>query len=283
MATKKTQKNAIEYICNICDFYSCNKSDYSRHLQTKKHISNNSATFSNINIAKEKKYKCDNCQKEYINRTGLWRHNKKCIPIEVKNDKDDLIIQLLQQNQELHKSLIEISKEKSITNITNKNKTFNLNLFLNETCKDALNLTDFMNTIQLQLNDLENTAKEGYVSGISNIIIKELKNLDVHKRPIHCSDLKRETLYIKDNNAWEKENEEKLKIKQAIKEISNKNIKQIPLWLQNHPNFSKYNHPDNDEYLALISASMSGTTKEEQEDNINKIIKNLSKEVVIEK
>ena len=169
------------------------------------------------------------------------------------------------------------------TNTNSHNKTFNLQFFLNETCKDALNITEFVNSIQLQLEDLENTAKKGYVSGISNIIIKELKDLDINKRPIHCSDLKRETIYIKDNNTWEKENEEKEKMKQVIQEVTNKNVKQIPSWLEGHPKAFDYYHPDNEEYMQLLISCMPGSTKEEQEENVKKIMKNLSKEVVIDK
>ncbi len=292
-STENSQYNNLNYICQTCDFNTCNKNDYNRHILTKKHKLKNNDISSFI---------CE-CGKTYKERTGLWKHKKLCtfikeededkenneklnICIENKpNDKDDLIVKLLQQNQDLQKSLIELSSkiQPNITNTNSHNKTFNLQFFLNETCKDALNINDFIDSINLQLNDLENTANEGYVNTISNIILRSLKELDINKRPIHCSDLKRETLYIKDNDIWEKENEEKLKIKKAIKDVSNKNISQIPKWIKEHPHFSECNHKDNDTYLNLIMGSMNGSTKEEQDDNINKIIKNLSKEVTIEK
>ena len=146
-----------------------------------------------------------------------------------------------------------------------------------------MNITDFVSSIQLQLKDLEDTGKNGFVNSMSNIIIRELKELDVYKRPIHCSDIKRETIYIKDNDAWEKENEEKQKMKKVIKEVTSKNIKQIPVWLEEHPKSLDYNHQDNEEYMNILSSCMLGGSKEEQEDNMNKVIKNLAKEVVIEK
>ncbi len=287
---KIKQKLSKKYECIFCDYCTDRKSNFDSHFNSAKHKNNaNGNNGTKIKQILSNNFSCEICSRSYKTKAGLWKHKKTCesnINDAPNSDlnKDDLILQLLKQNQDLQKSLIELSKDKSITNNNNShNKTFNMQFFLNETCKDALNIKDFINSIQLQVKDLDNTAKEGYVSGISNIIIKELKDLDVNKRPIHCSDLKRETLYIKDNNTWEKENEDKQKIKQAIKEISDKNIKQIPLWLKEHPNFSKYNHPDNDEYMSLLTCCMSGSTKEEQEDNLNKIIKKLSKEVVIEK
>ena len=163
------------------------------------------------------------------------------------------------------------------------NKTFNLQFFLNETCKDAMNIMDFVESIQLQLSDLESVGKLGYVEGISNIITKNLKALDVTQRPVHCTDKKRETIYIKDEDKWEKEDDQKVKLRKAIKKVANKNIKQISEWQKQNP---EYNDPDskqNDKYMKIVLNSMSGSTIEEQKNNINKIIKNVAKEVVIEK
>jgi len=285
--SKKLPKSCKEYFCIYCHYKTYKKSSWTKHLSTEKHYK---LTNDSIKLQKVAKYECT-CGKIYKYDSGYYRHKKVCINkeseiiVSTKNENyidNDIITMLVKQNTELIE-LLKNGTHNINSNNNNHNKTFNLHFFLNETCKDALNITDFMNNIQLQIKDLDNTAKEGYVNGISNIIIKELKDLDVCKRPIHCSDLKRETLYVKDNNIWEKDNEEKDKMKKVIKEISDKNIKNIPLWLKEHPNFSKYNHPDNDEYMDLLTCCMSGSTKEEQEENLNKIIKKLSKEVVIEK
>jgi hypothetical protein len=182
--------------------------------------------------------------------------------------------------------MFELAKEgKYITNNVTNNTTnnFNLNLFLNEKCKDALNLMDFVNSLKLQIKDLEETASLGYSEGISRIFIKGLQELDVYKRPIHCSDLKREILYIKDKNQWEKEDEEKSKLTQAIKHIGNNNIKQIPEWQKENPEYKNPESKKNDQFMKLICNTMSGNSKEEQELNINRVIRNVSKEVVIDK
>ena len=166
------------------------------------------------------------------------------------------------------------------TNITNNNKTFNLQFFLNETCKDAMNITDFVNSINLQLTDLENVGKNGYVNGISNIIVKNLNALEVNKRPVHCSDLKREIMYIKDENRWEKEKE---KLENAIKKVSYKNVLKILEWQKEHPGCEYSCNKENDKYLQIVNESMGALTEEEKIKNINKIITRIAKEVVIEK
>ncbi len=276
-------KNAEEFDCKICAFKCSKKSNFEKHLLTDKHINR---TYLNVLEHKNAKmYHCKNCNKEYTARNSLWYHEKKCMvnfPSTKIENKEELFTYLMKENEELKEMIKEVIKNgthNTINNTTNKNK-FNLNFFLNETCKDALNITDFINNINPKLKDLENTAKNGYVSGISNIIIKELKNMDISKRPIHCSDLKRETLYVKDNDAWEKENEEKIKLKKAIKEVANKNIKKIPDWLKEHPHHKDYNHSDNDDYMNLLTSCMAGENNDEE---MGQIIKNLSKEVVIEK
>ena len=185
---------------------------------------------------------------------------------------------LIEQNTKI----IEIAKEgKHVTNHTTNN--FNINFFLNEQCKDALNIMDFVSSLQLQLKDLEDTGKIGYVEGISKIFIRGIKELDIYKRPIHCSDLKRETLYIKDQDIWEKEDKDKTRIKKAIKFVGSKNIQQIPIWIEQNPQCKNSDSKKNDEYMDLIVNAMIGSTPEEQLDNINKIIKNVSKEVFIDK
>ena len=229
MTTKFTQKNEIIYECKNCDFITCKKTDYNRHILTQKHKNNISTTDNNEK--NEKKNICDNCYKSFNDRAGLWRHKKKCnitIVRESNNetiDKDQLILMLIKQNADLIKEstefkniiiaqntstqnmMMEVIKTGThntniTTNTNSHNKAFNLNFFLNETCKDAMNIMDFVDSIKLQLNDLEKVGELGYVEGISNIIVKNLKELDVNKRPVHCTDKKRETIYIKDENKW---------------------------------------------------------------------------------
>ena len=221
MTPSNTSEFLQKYTCEKCDFTCSKKGDWNRHLLTAKH--NNQQKSTEINEQKHQMYKCSGCEKIYNERSGLWRHKKKCnmihiveettcIEEESLSDKK-LIMELLKSNNELHKQMIELCKDKNtvINNTThnnNSNNQFNLQFFLNETCKDALNIDEFVNQIQLQLSDLDMIGKVGYVEGITKIFLRNLKALDVCKRPIHCSDLKREVLYIKDKGAWEKDNDD---------------------------------------------------------------------------
>jgi hypothetical protein len=255
---------------------------------------------------------CDNCGKEYKYRQGLWSHSKKCQktpkisePEPVKNITTDMsnniILELLKQNSEFkdlladqYKQHVESSKHmidkmaeiagKGGSHNTNcNNKTFNLQVFLNEQCKDALNITDFVNQIQLQLSDLDMIGRVGYTEGMSKIIVRNLKDLDISKRPIHCSDLKREIMYIKDKDAWEKENGENVKIKNAIKFIEHKNIKQLPEWKEKNPESEDYDSQKHLDYHKIVIESMGGATNEDDNKKREKIIRNIAKEVVIDK
>ena len=287
------QKNAQKFICESCDFKCSKQSDWNRHLLTAKHkklINPNNFTPKNA----ESVFSCD-CGKVYKHMSSLCAHKKKCSGeslyidgINIK-DKDALVLHLLKQNGELQNKLIELSKEKSITTNSNNNShnttnnAFNLNFFLNETCKDAMNISDFVSSIKLNLEDLENTGRQGYIEGISNIIIKNLNNLEQCFRPLHCSDLKREVLYIKENDKWEKETSDKPILTKAIKIIANENIKQIKHWREKYPDCTSANSRKNDLYLKIVSNSMSGGTKEECDKNLTKIISNVAKQTVIQK
>jgi hypothetical protein len=301
-SNKILPKICSKYSCEICDYHTSKKSSYNDHLLSAKH---NFATFGNENSAKFcSKFTCPNCSKKYNDNSGLWRHKKKCIdsqdnPSEnVKNDnsnndtsnKDNLIEYLIKENAEFKTLILELVKKdnNNLTNINShnvnsNNKTFNLQFFLNEQCKDALNISDFVDSIKLQLTDLETTGRLGYVEGVSKILIKNLNELDAHKRPIHCSDLKREVLYIKDDDKWSKEDDEKHLIKKAIKDVANKNIRQIPEWTNQNPDCKQSDSKKNDQYLNIVMNSMSGGTNEEQSNNIEKIVKNISKSVFIDK
>jgi hypothetical protein len=197
-------------------------------------------------------------------------------------------MKVLEQNQELTKQIIELSKQSSVTNntnntINNNNNNFSINVFLNETCKDALNITDFVDSLVLSINDLEETGRLGYANGISKIFINGLKNLDIDKRPLHCSDIKRNTLYIKDDNQWIKETNETPLLTKAIKNVSNKNIQTIFECQKLNPHYNDSDSKQNDKYNKIICEAMSGSCKEEQLKNYEKIVNKIAKEVVIEK
>jgi len=301
-------KSSENFYCELCDYSTCRKSQYDRHLSTDKHKNreNDSKMVGNDSDLVAKSSKCYECLcgNKYKYDSGYYRHKKKCnkylnqennmseaeVALNYQEKLDHLtnvVLNVVNQNNELTKKIVELSSKTTMTNCNNTNnshnKTFNLQIFLNEECKDALNIKDFVESIQVQISDLENTGKIGYVEGISKIFINNLEQLNTHERPIHCSDSKREILYIKNDNQWNKDDEHKTHLTKAIKQIANKNIKQISEWQKLNP---EYNDPDskqNDKYMKIVLNSMSGSTPEEQKSNINKIIKNVAKEVVIEK
>lgn len=299
-------KICSKYSCNICDYHTSKKSSYDDHLLSAKH---NLAIIRNQKIAIAcAKFICPNCSKIYKDNSGLWRHKKKCITndqsIETQQPPNettqqptistDVVLQILKQNEDLQKLLIEQTSKimemaKDGKNIINSNNTtnnttnnFNLSVFLNEKCKDAINITDFVNSLVVTINDLEETARLGYAEGISKIFVNGLKQLDVYKRPIHCSDLKREVLYIKDQDNWEKD-DDKTHLLQAIKVVGNKNIKQISEWQKINPQFKDPESKQNDRYLSMLCNVMSGGTQEETSKNYDKIVRNIVKETVIDK
>lgn len=304
-----TQKTPINFECELCDFKCCYKRDYYRHLNTVKHISNAKSTEINTKTPNKPKYWCQKCEKLFSDRSGLWRHKKKCVAIkntiennlysssEIENkiiekseknnitDKD-LIMMLIKENAEFKNMMMEVLKNgthHTTTTYTNShNKSFNLQFFLNETCKHAMNITDFVNSIELDLDDLENVSKLGYVDGISNIVINNLKALDITKRPVHCTDKKRDILYIKDNDIWEKENENNAKFRKAIQQISHKNAALLEVFRSKHPDCGKSESKNSDKYNKMIIEAFggSGTNYSEKED---KIMKNITKVIYIDK
>ena len=310
MLKKKDVKNAANFSCEPCDFICSKKSNYEKHLTTAKHNSLTNLTEPN-NKLMPKKYVCV-CGKEYKSREGLWYHKKKCDykpePLPEKKhklyEKDDIMdvlmkenldfkniivevvknnSELQKQNQEFQKQMLEFCKNNSTTNIQNNNnsKTFNLQFFLNETCQDAMTIMDFVNSMTLELSDLEDVGKLGYVEGISKIIIRKLNELDVHKRPIHCSDAKREIMYVRDDNIWAKENSTYDKLRKAIKHVSHKNSCLLGPWSQAYPDCMNNQHPLNDTYIQMIGQAMGG--KGEFVDSENKIMKKIAKAVLIDK
>ena len=283
--------------CKICNYTTYRNSQLERHFLSLKHLN---ATKKIQNTTKDepniKIYQCLYCVKTYKHHSSLWKHNKNCnknptckpvvvspieaVPIEVKTEITDkeLILMLLQQNAELIKNV-----NSNITNTNSHNKTFNLQFFLNEECKNALNISEFVSSIQVELEDLETTGRLGYVEGVTRIINKNLNVLDKNKRPIHCSDIKREVLYIKNEDQWIKEDDTKPILKKAIREIANENIKQIGEWRKKYPDCTESDSRKNDTYLNIVSNAMSGCTSDEQIKNYDKIITNVAKGVSIEK
>jgi hypothetical protein len=308
MDSKKSQKVAQNFYCTFCHYKTCKKNDFDKHLSTDKHKNKENGSKMIVNDSdlsqNVAQYMCE-CGKIYKYDSGYYRHKKKCqfeFVIQNKNiqdkDKDDvklltnMVLEVVKQNQELmnqnnefQKQVFELCKNgtnNTMINNNSHNKTFNLNVFLNEHCKDAMNIMEFVDSLKLQLSDLENVGKLGFVEGISNIIVKNLQALDVHKRPVHCSDSKREVMYIKDQDKWEKENDEKLKLRKAIKRIANKNTRLLPEFKEKHPDCGKSESKYSDQYNKLIIEAMGGSGNEDF-DNENKIIKKIAKEVTINK
>jgi hypothetical protein len=312
MVTEKTPKNAETFRCDICDFICCKKSDWDRHITRPKHKKreNDNKNGKNGNEKTPKnalpEFVCE-CGKKYTHSSGLSRHKnaQRCfsnafsrdtngvklltnLVLEVVKQNHELMVQNNEkhkQNQELTHKLFEICKNGTNTTMINNNshnKTFNLNVFLNENCKDAMNIMDFVDSLKIQLSDFENVGKLGFVEGISNIIVKNLKALDIHKRPVHCSDSKREVMYIKDEDKWEKENEERVKLRKAIKHIAHKNSKLIPEFRAKYPDCGKSDSIKSDQFNKLVIEAMGGSGDNDVEKE-DKIIKRIAKEVIINK
>ena len=297
-------KTPKKFNCISCDFECSKRSDYDRHILTRKHINANDAN-------KKAEAICNKCSLVFKHASSLSRHRKTCneknkiiqqeqnISFVIDEIKDtdnvknemktltNLVLELVRNNSELQKQnqdfqmqMMDICKNSNTTNITNShNKTFNLQVFLNEECKDAMNLSEFIESIHLKLPDLLNIGKLGYTEGISKIILKELNETAQNKRPVHCSDIKRETMYIKQENKWEKEGPENLTIKNAIKNIEQKNIALLMNeWKAEHPNHMKSESSENDEYLRLVNQITNGN-----EDNLNKVVRRIANDVMINK
>jgi hypothetical protein len=248
----------------------------------------------------EKTYFCD-CGMIFISRAGIWKHHKTCGVFSHKKTPDDntelnkdMLIEIIKKNQEfqkdMQKQMLDFMKDNvsynnsinTINNLNSNNKTFNLHFFLNETCKDAMNIMDFVESVKLQVADLENVGKVGYIEGISNIIIKNLQALDIEKRPVHCTDQKREVIYVKDENIWEKEDENNKKLRKAIRMIAHKNICMLKDFREKYPDCEEYNSNKNNQYNKIVYESMGGKGDNDYEKD-TKIIKKIAKNVIIDK
>ena len=290
-------KSSEKFHCDLCYYNTSRKSQWQRHILTAKHKKETSGLLLYDNLVPAHSFICI-CGNQYKCRQGLWKHKKKHCKINSSESSAEeqqsdlktltnLVLDVVKQNQELTNKIVDICKNGQTNNISNSNfnshnKTFNLNVFLNETCKDAMNIMDFVDSLKLKLSDLESVGKLGFVEGISNIITTNLKALDVSQRPVHCTDKKREVLYVKDENKWEKEDEENKKLRKAIKRVASKNQNLLLQFKEAHPDCSKASSKYSDQYNKIIveSCGGSGDNDKEKED---KIIHKIAKEVTINK
>jgi len=294
MEINLSQEISPKYSCSQCNYNTNKHSNFLIHESSKKHI----ARISNIASCGNKN-QCNICNKTYSKYSGLWKHKKTCQVLEPKKELTNelrepemkplmLTVEMFMDLMKQNKELIELVKTNSCANVTNNtncnnNNQFNLHFFLNETCKNAMNITDFVNSIQLTTQDFENTGKLGYVDGITKIIINKLNSVDTTTRPMHCTDVKRETLYIKDENVWEKEDEHKTKFKKVINQIANKNLQQLKIWKDEHPDCINLDTNDNIAFRKYYRVALGGGTNDEDEKFLDKIKRNVLKEIVVDK
>ena len=307
MFTKNPQKSLKipkSFSCEVCDYNTSNKKDYNKHCLTQKHLE--FTKFTSVNKIKKNTHVCSHCSKEYTSRMGLWKHNKICKPVEKENismvlqddDVANLPIQnyimklveqnklLVDQNQDFKQTMLELAKNQNTTINNNKNITnnqFNLNVFLQQTCKDAINMSDFINSLEINTKSLERTGTHGYVHGISKIFTDGLRKLKVHERPIHCTDLKREVLYIKDNDKWEKDTEDNKQFKKALATVVHRNMIQIVKWEEDNPDTSNPESKTYEFYFEVVRQSLGGGDHEVTARNNDKILKAIAQEVHIDK
>jgi hypothetical protein len=289
-------KGAKIFECKLCDYSTSNKSHYDRHFATSKHQNDSKMVVNGSTFGSKggKMFECK-CGKIYKYDSGYYRHKKNCnsstIPTPIITT--DLIIELIKDNKEMKNIILE--QNNTINNLikngtnnntnslnNNNNKTFNLQFFLNETCKDAMNIMDFVDSIKLQLTDLERMGEVGYVEGISKIITSNLKALDISLRPVHCTDKKRETMYIKDEDKWEKEDDNKTTMRKVIKKVANKNIKLLPQFREKNPEYGNSSSIISDKYDKMVIEVMGGLGNDDLEKE-DKIIHNISKNSIVEK
>ena len=319
LGNQKLQKSCDKkFKCPDCDYSTSRKSSFDKHLFTLKHIkvaNGNLLELQKLQNDTEKLrlvakscdntvFSCEFCDKEFAHRAGLWKHKKNCVNqnqcqtnIAVHPSTQittELVMELIKDNKEMKQIILEqhntinnlvkngiTNNINTNTNCMNNNKTFNLQLFLNETCKDAMNINDFVDSIKVQLSDLEKFGEIGYVENLSNIITTNLKALDITERPVHCTDKKRETIYIKDDNKWEKEDDNRSKLRKAIKKIASKNYKLLPEYREKYPGCQYAESKYSDRYNKMVVEAMGGAGNEDEKED--KIIRNISKNVVIDK
>jgi len=312
-----SQNIAPVFVCELCDYSTSRQSDYDKHVLTAKH-SNTYTYLHKSRTISPTQYKCD-CGKEYVHRQSLYTHKKKCTMDQSQSnnyhqiniDDDDtpsenmiistsintsmsthdihqltnLVIEVVKNNSEFQKQMLDMCKNMQSSIMTNcnnttNNTTFNLQVFLNEYCKDAMNIGEFIDSFDLQISDLESVGRLGYIEGMSNIIINKIKELDVSKRPIHCSDLKREIIYIKDADIWEREDGNNTKFRKVVSKVMRKNIGMLSGWRDKYPECMDIESEYNDIYVRLTKEAMG---PDDTIDSENKIMKKIVKHIVIDK
>ena len=308
-------KKSHKYQCELCDYNTQSMKDYMKHIHTIKHKNNELATNNEIFVPKNPSLllSCANCNKTYKDKTGLWRHKKKCAVIppkqpdqQPKTSSDDMqmniILELVKQNQEFkdlllqqstqmmeqNKTMIEVAKNSQINNTINNhnnshNKTFNLQFFLNETCKDAMNMKDFIKSLELSLPELEKMGEIGFAEGMSRVFVDRLNSLDITKRPIHCSDVKREIIHIKDDNKWERDNANLDRLRKIIKQLTHKNILRVDDWKKANPGCTEYNSRKNDQYLRINMEAIGPVDETDEKRDFGKIIRRVAENTAIDK
>ena len=308
MTYKKMPKNAENFICEKCDFNTSKSSNYEKHVLTRKHKILTNTYKKN---AENAEYICV-CGKQYKHRQSLNNHRNRCnfeknlensdivqnmekdenmekeehhssndykeMFIEMMHQNQKLQLEMMNQNQKLQQQMVELIPQVKGNTTNNTLNNYNINLFLNEQCKDALNIMDFVNSLTIELSDLERTGTHGFADGISNIFVKAIKNLDITKRPIHCTDLKREVLYVKDNESWNKDSEDNTKLKSAIQTLKQNNVRKITEWVTENPESQEMNNPKSEIFMNMLHANTGN-----QDKNMPKIIKNVAKNVVLDK
>ena len=296
-----TNKSSMKFNCEMCDYSCSKKRDFDKHLNTLKHLKATTAT------EKSSLHICSYCNKQYMDRTGLWKHKKKCKKIHIpqehtNNDSNGLINVIVKQQEEtseLKKLLIEQSQQihaqqkqiqelipqlQQVTNITNNNNTtnnkFNLNFFLNEQCKDAISIQHFIENLNIGIRELEHMGNGGYVQGMMSIFSETLGKMNIYERPLHCTDLKRDTLYIKQGDTWTKDTEDKTEMKKIVETVKCRNYGSLRLWEREHPEAFECDTQDNIDYMRISSESLGGFNSTDT-IKLNKIIKHVVKEVYV--
>ena len=311
MEILEMQKIADKYTCCSCH-YKCSKySDYVKHNGTRKH---KMATMEILEIPNVAHHICSTCDKKFKSYSGIWKHSRKCVQPQIQPDQQPkvssedmqmtLILELVKQNQEFknlliqqsnqmmeqNKTMIEVAKNSQVNHNTisnsnnhSNNKTFNLQFFLNETCKDAMNMKDFIQSLELSLPELEKMGEVGFAEGMSRVFVNRLNSLDITKRPIHCSDVKREIIHIKDDNKWEKDNANLDRLRKIIKQLTHKNILRVDDWKKANPGCTEYNSRKNDQYLKLNIEAIGPTDEAEVKRDFGKIIRRVAESTTIDK
>jgi hypothetical protein len=299
MPNNKLANNRQKFNCEPCNYICSKQSDFNKHLSTRKHQILINPNKLSQEVAKV--YRCD-CGKEYKHMSSLCNHKRTCkmnnenvhesVSIQNEDTRYELltntILELVKKNDELTSSIVEMSKNmgnntvnNTNTNINSNNK-FNLNVFLNEKCKNAMTLKDFVKSINISIQDFIETGERGFIDGISNIIVERINEMEIHDRPLHCTDLKRETVYIKDDDKWEKD-EDKVHLRKAVKGVANKNERMRPVWYDSTPDVGIMGTENYEKFFKYSESSLGGCGKEETRLFEDKVMKNVLREVTIDK